>query len=257
MLLAIFMMSLCTEYYQFFLAQALLFGSSMSFLFCPALATVSRYFNKNKGLAMGVTVGGSSVGGVIWPIVVNELLNKNQMSFGWTIRIVGFIMLPLLVLSVLTIIPPAKAEHHHEELPEQESHLVEEKGVQKKDVISLLKNTTFLLLCAGLAICYLGMFSPFFYVTSYAQSLGHSTSFAFYLVSIVNAASLFGRILPGLLADRYGHFKICGLAAMLSGITALCWTAATSAAGLVMWSLAYGLTSGVSIVLFYSKSEYC
>lgn len=206
---------------------------------------------------MGVTVGGSSTGGVIWPIVINELLNKDGVSFGWTIRIIGFIMLPLLILAVLTITPPAKTDHRHEALPEEENQHIQEKIVQKKDVISLLKNTTFLLLCAGLSITYLGMFSPFFYATSYAQSLGHPTSFAFYLVSIINAASLFGKILPGVLVDRYGHFNLCGVAAMLSGTTALCWTAATSITGLVIWALAYGLTSGVRVLSYYPKIKLC
>ncbi|KAJ5145514.1 MFS monocarboxylate transporter [Penicillium bovifimosum] len=256
MLMAIFMTSLCSQYYQFFLAQAVLLGSSMSLLFCPAIATVSRYFHKNVGLAMGVTVGGSSAGGVIWPIVLNELLNKHGVSFGWTIRIIGFIMLPLLVLAVLTVIPPPKTNHLEEVVPGEGTQQTHEKDIQKKDIISLLKNTTFLLLCAGLAISYLGMFSPFFYATSYAESLGHSKSFAFYLVSIINAASLFGRVLPGVLADHYGHFNLCGLAAMLSGIIALCWTSATSIAGLVIWALSYGLSSGVRITS-YPNIEFC
>ncbi|OJJ76878.1 hypothetical protein ASPBRDRAFT_49895 [Aspergillus brasiliensis CBS 101740] len=263
MLVAVFMTSLCQQYYQFFLAQAVLLGASMSLLFCPAIATVSRYFHKNKGLAMGVTVGGSSTGGVIWPIVLNELLNKDGVSFGWTIRIVGFIMLPLLVLAVLTVTPPAKKatnDHHHHILTEEEGKrrhegdesqeaLQEHSNAHKQGLVSLLKNTTFLVLCAGLSISYLGMFSPFFYATSYAQSLGHPTSFAFYLVSIINAASLFGRVLPGILADHYGHFNLCGTAALLSGVTALCWTAAKSTGGLVVWCLAYGLTSGAIMSL--------
>ncbi|GES57729.1 MFS monocarboxylate transporter [Aspergillus terreus] len=225
MLVAVFMTSLCHQYYQFFLAQAVLLGATM-----------------------GVTVGGSSTGGVIWPIVLNELLNKDGVSFGWTIRIVGFIMLPLLVLAVLTVNPPAKKsseDHHHRMLTEEEGRNQTDEGYESQEVlqgeakahkrglVSLLKDTTFLVLCSGLSISYLGMFSPFFYATSYARSLGHSTSFAFYLVSIVNAASLFGRILPGILADRYGHFNLCGTAALLSGATALCWTAAKSSAGLV------------------------
>ncbi|KAB8255539.1 major facilitator superfamily domain-containing protein [Aspergillus pseudonomiae] len=264
MLVAVFMTSLCQQYYQFFLAQAVLLGASMSCLFCPAIATVSRYFHKNKGLAMGVTVGGSSAGGVVWPIVLNELLNKDGVTFGWTIRIVGFIMLPLLVLAVLTVTPPAKKAddgHHHHMLTDEEERnkrhevdgthevLQEEASAHKQGLVSLLKNTTFMVLCSGLSISYLGMFSPFFYATSYAQSLGHSTSFAFYLVSIINAASLFGRILPGILADRYGHFNLCGTAALLSGATALCWTAAKSSGGLVVWCLAYGLTSGAIMSL--------
>ncbi|XWX00021.1 hypothetical protein V2A60_008037 [Cordyceps javanica] len=213
---------------------------------------------------MGVTVGGSSAGGVIWPIVLNELLNKDGMSFGWTIRIVGFIMLPLLVLAVLTVTPPAKNssdDHHHGMLTDEQQRMETEDGcgsekvvqvetkAHKQGLLALLKNTNFLLLCSGLAISYLGMFSPFFYATSYARSLGHSASFAFYLVSIVNGASLFGRILPGFLADRYGHFNLCGAAALLSGAVALCWTAATSSGALVAWCLAYGFTSGAIMSL--------
>ncbi|KAM3448629.1 hypothetical protein NHJ6243_010091, partial [Beauveria neobassiana] len=230
MLLAVFMTSLCQQYYQFFLAQAVLLGAR----------------------------------GVIWPIVLNELLNKDEVSFGWTIRVVGFIMLPLLVLTLFTVTPPAKKasdDHRHRMLTEEEQRNETDDGhgsekiskmeakAHKQGLIALLKNANFLLLCSGLAISYLGMFSPFFYATSYARSLGHSTSFAFYLVSIVNGASLFGRILPGILADRYGHFNLCGAAALLSGAIALCWTAAKSSGGLVVWCLAYGLTSGAIMSL--------
>ena len=77
------MASLCTEYYQSFLAQGLLLGSSMSFLFTPALATVSRFFARHRGLALGITVSGSFIGGVIWPIMLDRLLNDHGVSFGW------------------------------------------------------------------------------------------------------------------------------------------------------------------------------
>lgn len=129
MLVAVFMTSLCNEYYQFFLAQAFLLGTSMSYLFCPAIATVSRYFHKNKGLAMGITVGGSSAGGIIWSIVLNELLNKDGVSFGWTLRIIGFIMLPLLIVAVLTIVPPGKPEHRH-----QSEHLADAENQEGPEV---------------------------------------------------------------------------------------------------------------------------
>ncbi|KAL1955985.1 hypothetical protein VTO42DRAFT_7885 [Malbranchea cinnamomea] len=226
MLLGIFMTSLCKEYYQFFLAQAVLLGGSMPFLFCPAMATVSRYFVKNRALALGTAMGGSSAGGVIFPIVINELLNKDGVSFGWTIRIVGFIMLPLLVLTVLIVRPPPRVRRQHPEegsanqdsQTARETQTSQEKAPKKKYDISITKNPTFLLLCGGLAISILGMFTPFFYVTSYAKSLGHSVSVSFYLVSIVNAASFFGRILPGMMADRFGHYNMCVLAASTSGI---------------------------------------
>jgi hypothetical protein len=88
-----------------------------------------------------------------------------------------------------------------------------------------------------------------FYVSSYATSLNMSTSFSFYLLSIVNGASFFGRILPGILADRYGCFNLLFSAALSSGVVAFCWTGATTTAGVTIWSVAYGFASGVSIIL--------
>ncbi|KFX97535.1 hypothetical protein O988_04815 [Pseudogymnoascus sp. VKM F-3808] len=233
-----------SEFYQVFLAQAFLLGISVSFLYCPAMATVSRYFDKNKGLTVGITVGGSSMGGVIWPIVLNELLNTHDVSFGWSIRAVGFIMIPLLIIAIVTVVSPLQTKHHSEQTLAQE---IEVK--RPKQDLSIAKDPTFIILCAGLAISVLGMYSPMFYITTYARSLGHPIDISFYLVSILNGSSLFGRILPGLLADRYGHFNLCALAGLASGITSLCWTAAKSIPGLVVWCLVYGFTSGAILSL--------
>jgi predicted MFS family arabinose efflux permease len=49
-----------------------------------------------------------------------------------------------------------------------------------------------------------GMFTPLFYIQQFAISLGVSPSAAFYLLSVVNGSSAFGRILPGFVADRLG-----------------------------------------------------
>ncbi|KAL1634665.1 hypothetical protein SLS58_010564 [Diplodia intermedia] len=81
LLLSVFMTSLASSYYQFILAQAVLQGLSMSFTMFPAVATISKSFHKNRGLALGITIGGSSIGGLIWPIVLNELLNQDGLPY--------------------------------------------------------------------------------------------------------------------------------------------------------------------------------
>lgn len=49
----------------------------------------------------GLTVAGSSLGGVIFPLMVQHLLP--QVGFGWTMRICAFMILGLLVIANLTI----------------------------------------------------------------------------------------------------------------------------------------------------------
>lgn len=222
------MLSLSSKYYQIFLTQAFLFGVGISFILLPAMATVSYYFTKYRSLAMGIIVSGSSLGGVIWPIALDRLFS--EVSFGWTVRIAAFIMIPLLGLSCLTIRRPTEFANRP----------------KPKADFSCVKNSVMIFLAIGLFLIYLGLFSPFFYITSWTISLGKDSNLAFDMISVVNASSLFGRILPGLIADRVGNYNVLFVVGVLSGLVACCWTKATSVGGIVVFSLAYGLSSGVS-----------
>ncbi|KAJ5624775.1 hypothetical protein N7510_001084 [Penicillium lagena] len=252
---AVMMTSLCKEFYQFLLAQGILLGISMALVTWPMLALVGQYIKRKRAAAMGIVIAGSSLGGVVWPIAIDKLLHNPRIGFPWTMRIVGFIMLPCLLLSCISARPPAKPESN---CMEQGTGLgsvepkTEEKGPKpdhKAEALKLFKQRPLQLLCLAMFITYFGMFSPFFYTTSYAVHRGFSQSLSFYTVSIMNGASFFGRILPGILADKYGKFNCCIVASLSSGIVALCWTQVSSVAGLVIWSAAYGFSSGAILSL--------
>ncbi|KAK3681051.1 putative MFS monocarboxylate transporter [Podospora appendiculata] len=254
-LLAVFMTSLCTEFYQFFLAQAVLLGMSMSFLTLPPLSVVSRRLPQHRGLALGIVVGGSSVGGILWPVMLERLLSHTNLGFGWVMRIVGFTMLPLLAFACATVLEPPPS-HKTTTTPPLETlsdssnaNLPTKDDKSKTWDISILKNKVFLMLAAGLSIVYLGLFIPPFYISTYATAQTIAPEASFYLISIMNGASLLGRVLPGHFADRYGHFNVFSLAILSSGVIAFCWTAATNLVGLIFWGLAYGFTSGAIISL--------
>ncbi|KAI1318607.1 putative MFS monocarboxylate transporter [Xylariaceae sp. FL0255] len=267
-LIAIFLSSLARQYYSLFLSQSVLLGASMSLLFTPSVAVVLRRMPHRRGLALGIAIGGSSIGGVIWPIFLQELLYADGVGFGWTQRAVGFFMLPLLGIACLTVreakkTPPKAAapestpesaavsdsENKVENNNETSGQVASEEPKQKHAVLVLYSNFTFVLLCLGLALVYLGLFTPFFYISSYAVAKGIHASTAFYLISAINASSFFGRVLPGHLADSYGHFNICTLSVIVSGVIGFTWTAAFNLPGMVIWSIAYGFTSGAVISL--------
>ncbi|KAK1999485.1 major facilitator superfamily transporter [Colletotrichum falcatum] len=257
LLLAIFMTSLCTQYYQAFLSQGVLLGISSSLVFCPSMAIVSRRMPHRRGLALGLTIGGSSIGGIVWPIMLEQLLNFRKVNFAWTMRAVGFTMMPLLVVACLTVVdapapkpllaPPESSSDGNEK--GTGSSVNQAKQPDQKSSLSVLRNKTFILLCSGLALGYFGLFTPLFFVSAFGISHGIPSSTAFYLLSGLNGASLFGRVIPGLLADRYGHFNVLALMIFSASIVGFRWTAATSLAGLAVWSLAYGFCSGAVISL--------
>ena len=57
-----FMTSLCTEYWQFVLAQGLFMGIGLGCFFTPAVGVVALHFSKSRGLAMGIASSGSTIG---------------------------------------------------------------------------------------------------------------------------------------------------------------------------------------------------
>ena len=96
--LGFMMTSLCTEYWQTLLAQAVCIGIGNACLFVPSVAILPQYFLKRRALANGIAASGSSFGGIIYPIVFRQLYPK--IGFGWATRVLGFISLGTVLFSV-------------------------------------------------------------------------------------------------------------------------------------------------------------
>jgi MFS family permease len=167
-------------------------GSSVAFLQFPAFAILSQYFDKRRAAAMGLAVSGSSIGGIIFPIVLSKFLNDSNLSFGWSIRIVAFIMVPFMLFACFIISP---------RVPPRGSTLF---------IGAAWKNKKYVLLVVSLFFMMMGMWTPVFYIPVYAVSRGMKPLLASYLLSIINGSSTFGRIIPGILAAEYVRFRRSG-----------------------------------------------
>lgn len=201
----------------------------MGFLQVPAFAAASQYFDKKRGAAFGIVVSGSSIGGVIIPIALSKMLNSSSLGFGWSIRIIGFLIMPFLGFACLTI----KAR-----LPSRTTDFW---------IPSAFKDVKFVLVIVSLFLMFFGMFTPLFFIPTYAVSRGMNATLAGYLLAIINAASTFGRVIPGVLADRYGQLNVFAFGGMATGITIFCLNSATTNAGLIVYCVIFGFVSGTII----------
>jgi MFS family permease len=226
---ALMMTSLCTQYWQFMLAQGVLTGIAMSVLQVPAFAAVSQYFDKKRAAAIGIVVSGSSIGGIVFPIAFSKMLNDSPLSFGWSVRIMGFVVTPLLAFSCFAVAP---------RLPPRQTNFF---------ILSAFKDVKYVAMIAAFFCCMIGMFTPLFFLPTYAVSRGIDATLASYLLAIVNGASTFGRIIPGILADKYGRLNMFGLGGVITGIVVLCLNSVTSTAGLIVYSIVIGFSSGTII----------
>ncbi|QDS67478.1 hypothetical protein FKW77_001012 [Venturia effusa] len=225
------MASVSNKYYQIFLAQGLCSAIGCSFLFFPTIAAVGTWFSARRALAFGIMLAGSSIGGVVLPIMINHLIPK--IGFGWTMRVVAFIMLALLVFANLAVksrLPPSKRK------------------VRPQDFVTPFKEPAFLLLVVGAFFVYLGGFLPFTFIIVQAEAGGMSRQLAGYLVPILNAASTLGRIIPGYLGDRYGVFNVMIIFTTFAGIISFAlWLPASGNAAIITFAALYGVASGTTL----------
>ncbi|UNI25007.1 hypothetical protein JDV02_010716 [Purpureocillium takamizusanense] len=225
------MTSLSKEYYQIILSQSICSGLGCSFLFYPSITALGTWFLKHRALAFGIITAGSSIGGVVLPIMVNHLIAR--IGFGWAMRTTSFVFLGLLTIGNLTIksrLPPSRRKF------------------RLADFVTPFSETPFLLLTIASSVIYLGAFLPFNFIIVQAKAEGMSTQLASYMVPIVNAASTFGRIIPAHFGDKYGVFNVMILMTILSGISILAiWLPAHSNAPLITFGAIYGFASGCTL----------
>lgn len=221
-----FMTSLCTAYWQVILAQGVCIGLGNGLLFVPSVAILPQYFTTHKALANGLAASGSSFGGIIYPIVLRQLYPK--IGFPWATRVMGFIALATAGFSFLIMRPRI--------VPKQKRHLTD---------LAAFKEPPYLLFCIGMFFGFVGFYSPVYYLSTYAISKGITDeNLGFYLLPILNAASIAGRIVPNILTDKVGPLNVLIPASLVTGILAFGWIGITSVPGIIIFAILYGFFSG-------------
>jgi MFS family permease len=223
------MTSICKEFWQFMLAQGIVTGIGNGLVMFPALAAVTQWFNKKRGAAMGITVAGSSIGAIIFPILLSRLLTKTNLGFGWSVRITGFLMLPFLAFASLAVrsrLPPRKTQFF---------------------IAEPFKKPLYVLLVVAIFFAMVGMFVPMFLIPTYAITKGMNETLANYLIAVLNGASIFGRVIPGVLGDKFGRINTLIVAALATGVIVFAWPFAESTAAIVVVTVVFGFWSGAII----------
>ncbi|KFY04233.1 hypothetical protein O988_00909 [Pseudogymnoascus sp. VKM F-3808] len=229
--LGFMMLSMCTEYWQALLAQGFCVGIGGGLLFTPIVSLIPTYFSTKMGLAIGIASSGSSLGGVIYPIVLYKLLG--EIGFPWAVRVIGFIALATFILPLAVMKVRVRAQ-------------------KPRALIdwSAFVDMPFIVFTLGLLFAFIGNSVLIFYVSFYPQDSGFTDkSLSFYMVSIFNAGSVLGRIVPNALSDRIGVFNTMAPTTLLLGVTIYCMRGVLNAAGMIVLAIVTGFLSGVVVAL--------
>lgn len=233
LVLAVMLLSLCTQYYQIMLAQGVLAGIASGLLYIPSVAVIPQYFTARgrRGLALGLGTSGGSIGGIIYPVVFRRLLS--DLGFPWATRIMGFIMLGTLVAAIFLTRSTGQAT----KLPRQ---LIDPKA---------LREVPFVAFMTASCLIFIGILVPFFLAPAFSTSVGASTNTAFYLVAVINTAQFFGRVIPSFLADYIGPEIMLSAAQFSAAVCAFAWIAVHNVPGFTALLIIYGFLSGLLATL--------
>ncbi|KLU88055.1 riboflavin transporter MCH5 [Magnaporthiopsis poae ATCC 64411] len=225
--------SVSTNYVSIMLSQAVLSAIGSSMVFYPAITCAQTWFLKKRGAALGIIAMGSSVGGVIFPIVLMQMIPRT--GFGWAVRTCAFLILALLVVANLTVrsrLPPSR------------------KPFDLRAMGRPLCEVPFALLTASIFFFYWGMFIPITFLVVEAQARGVSRSLVAYLVPIMNAASIVGRTVPNALADKLGHFNVMiTMSVLTSALILAVWLPTVGEPAAIAFAVLFGISSGAGIGL--------
>lgn len=225
------MLSLCTEYWQALLAQGFCVGIGAGCLFVPSVSVLPTYFKRKIGLALGLGSSGSSLGGIIYPIMLNRLIGR--IGFGWSVRAMAFIALVTLLLPLCVM----RMRYQ----PPKPRAIIDWKT---------FSDAPFMIFVLATFIGFMGLYVILFYLSFFAEEQNITdTRMAFYLVAIFNASSTFGRIVPNALSDKAGAFNLISPCAVAAGVLISCMMAVKSEAAIIVQAVLIGFFTGVYVAM--------
>ncbi|QDS75118.1 hypothetical protein FKW77_007424 [Venturia effusa] len=230
--LGLVMTSLSTTYYQFMLSQGLCVGGGMSLFLVVSAGMPSTWFVRRRSIAVGLVTTGSPIAGVLYPILLSDLIPR--LGFPHAVRILALISFTTLTASFFLL--------RMRNPPRTRSCLIEFRA---------LRELAFALYTVGIFFTFLGWFNYYDFLESWAISTHVNTKRlpVHYVVSLVNAGSVIGRIIPNLVSDRIGPLNVQAPSIAIAAIMVFIWIPLHSIGPLVTISIIYGFFSGAVVSL--------
>ncbi|KXK02230.1 MAG: major facilitator superfamily protein [Acidobacteria bacterium OLB17] len=217
-------------------AARALMGSSLGFIgVAPCVVLVSRWFDKGRGTALGITLVGTSLGGALIPLIASPLIE----NFGWRKAMLALSLLVWLVLlpAVLLLVRE----------PSENTAGAEALQLDGISWPAALRKPIFWALAACSALVFYPIFATSQQFILYLQTpkIGVSAETAAFAQSALFAISIGGKFLAGFASDRFGSVRVmtfCAFLLFAASLVLFDLSAATALYFLLPFALGYGGT---------------
>jgi len=203
--IAFILASFSQSLWQFVLTQGLLAGIGTCMSYVPTTAAVPGWFDKHRGLAMGIVVSGTGVGGTIWPPILRTLIT--HVGFRNAMRVSGSISALLVVIAGAALRwEPKFADRIRIETQNFNKQATWLTQIPTVD-LRVASSKKFIAMAVGNFLQSAGYSTPLFFYAAYAEALGYGHNTAAIFITISNASNFISRILIGYAADRMGRLN--------------------------------------------------
>lgn len=244
--------------WHFALTQGVLLGIGTSLSYVPTMSVAPTWFDKRRGLAMGVIISGSAVGGMIWPPALRAMIT--HLGFRNALRISGCISLALVSVAGYALGWEPK---FHDQVRLQTQGLRRRTAWIQAPVVNLrvARSKRFVAQALGCFLQSAGYSTPLFFYAAYANTLGYNSTTAANFITLNNASNFIARIAIGYGADRYGRINALFVTTLLSAVAVFAFwipsmfhkadVSKSSADGLfIVFTILYGAFASAYISLF-------
>jgi MFS family permease len=210
-----------TALWQMALVLIFFIASGASMLGALASSTVlANWFDRYRGRALGISAMGTSLGGVVMPVIVAPLIQ----SIGWRgsllVLAAGIALFSVLVVRFVIVNAPRDINQHPDGIAPLENAVqvkADTAAVDDFKLIGLLKDANFwrIVICAAL-VMFAGVLLSVHFVP-YASELGIDATAAAFVLALFAITGMFGKVFFGYLTDIFHAGKVFCAVALIDG----------------------------------------
>jgi MFS family permease len=205
-----------------------------SFTFAPMVSDISHWFDRRRGLAMGIVISGSYIAGALWPQILQHYFDTQ----GWRETFKEFSILTLVLMLPLSMVLIPR--------PVLDDGEVDARGAARFPTrpLGFAPYQLQSLICLAGVSCCVAMAMPQVHIVPYVLDKGFVAQRGAEMLALMLGFGVISRISSGWLSDRIGGLRTLLLGSTLQCLVLLWFSVADTLPMLYAASIAFGLAQG-------------
>jgi MFS family permease len=226
--------------WQVYLLWGVLGAVAMSCCIVPVSSTIPRWFTAKRGLAISMGIIGMALGGAVWPVLAQSLIN----SFEWqqAFRIMGIVaFIGIIIPAQFLKSPPSQIQET--DVNTQEKPLIAIEGLTLKQSAKTAKFWIFGII---LFLHNFYIMTILVHLVPYAKDIGITPLTAASALSLFIIVSLAAQLVAAFVVDKLGGVKVLFFSLIAAMLSLLLLPFTVSAALLFLFAVMLGITGAMN-----------